>query len=47
MILAIWSIGWGELTILMTAGVFLLTLFLVVFSVISRQSGGRDDQQGK
>ena len=47
MIFALWMIGWGELAILMTAGVFLLTLFLVVFSVISRQSGGRDDQKGK
>ena len=43
---AIWAIGWGELAMLMTIGVFLLTLFLVVFSVIQRQSGGGDNQRG-
>ena len=40
---AFFSIGWVELAMLMTVGIFLLTLFLVVFSVISRHS--RDDQQ--
>ena len=37
---AIWSIGWGELAMLMTIGVFLLTVFLVVFSVINRRDDG-------
>jgi hypothetical protein len=45
MLAAFWSIGWGELAMLMTIGIFLLTLFLVVFTVINRQSHGRDDQQ--
>jgi hypothetical protein len=29
----------------MTAGIFLLTVFLVVFAVITRQSQSGDDQQ--
>jgi hypothetical protein len=43
---ALWSIGWGELAMLMTIGIFLLMVFLVVFTVINRQGNGRDDQRG-
>jgi hypothetical protein len=45
MIFAFWSLGWGELAMLMTIGVFLHTLFLVVFAVFNRQSHSGDDQQ--